>query len=44
METYKKGSAEEEYYEVTAEPSNWWSYFEKNYQPEDAWTTVNLVF
>ena len=44
METYKKGSAEEEYYEVTAEPSNWWSFFENYYQPQDAWTTVSFVF
>ena len=41
MDTYKRGTDAEVYYEVSASPSDWWKYFKTDYTPGgDGWTEV----
>jgi hypothetical protein len=42
METYRRGTDGEEFYQVNAVPSNWWRYFQSDYKPDDdGWTQVS---
>ena len=41
MDSFKRGSGPTEYYEVTATPSDWWTYFKEGYKPDSGWTEVS---
>jgi len=44
MATSKSGSGVNEYYEVTANPSDWWTYFKEGYKPDNGWTEVSPAY